>query len=312
MRLLILIPTPADFDRRVHALSVDVSVVHARPGEAAYEEALPVADVMVGRPPVQDVARTSSLQWLQLASAGANNYVGRIPKTIRLTAANGVYGIPVSEHAFALMLGLARSVPAYIRQQTARRWEPHGTFLELSGSTCGVLGLGDIGMAVASRAAAFGMRVVGMRRNPHEKPDGIDEIFGPDELGRMLSECDFVVNTLPGTSSTEDLLDGKMLRSIRKGGVLINVGRGNTIDETALVEVLEDGHLSGAGLDVFEEEPLPESSPLWRMPNVIITPHIGGESPRGDDRVVELFLDNLRRFLDGGSLQNEVDHDLGY
>lgn len=312
MQILVIVPTPADFDDRVKDVSIDVDVVHARPGEAAYDDALQTAQIVLGRPPVEDLPRAGGLRWLQLASAGANPYVGRISGAIFLTTANGVYGVPVSEHAFSLMLALARSIQTYVRSQAEGQWERDGTFLELFGSTCGVLGLGDIGLAVAQRARGFGMRVFATRRHPDQEPDEIDKLYGPDGLERMLSECDFVVNCLPATEATRGVLDTQMLRAMKRGSVLVNIGRGSTIDESALVEALEDGHLAGAGLDVFEEEPLPADSPLWRMPNVIITPHIGGVSPRGDDRIAGLFLDNLRRYVGGAPLKNVVDHELGY
>lgn len=312
MEILVTVATPADFDERVQQLAGAATVVYARRGDPAYDEALQGAEILLGWPPEEGASQISNLRWIQLPSAGANRYVGRIPKTILLTTASGVYGVPVSEHVFALMLGVARTVPKYVRDQTERRWEPSPTSLELFGSTCGVLGLGDIGLAVAARAKVFGMRVLAARRTPEGLPQGVDQIFGPDELEGLLFQCDFVVNTLPETSSTRALLDRKMLRAIKRGGVLVNVGRGSTIEEPALVEALRDGHLAGAGLDVFEEEPLPKDSPLWAMPNVIITPHVGGTSPRGDERVAELFLDNLRRFVEGTTLQNLVDHELGY
>ncbi len=312
MKILVIVPTPSDFDERLRRLLPNAEVVHAGPDLSAYDDALQTAEIIVGSPPVDDLPRAGNLQWLQLPSAGANTYVGRISEAIHLTTANGVYGIPVSEHAFALMLSLARSIQKYVRDQTQGRWDREGTFLELFGSTCGVLGLGDIGLAVAARAKAFGMRVVGIRRNPDRPTEGIDRVYGPDAFEEMLSACDFVVNILPETDATLTLLDRGMIRAMKRGSLLVNVGRGSTIDEAALVQALQDGHLAGAGLDVFEEEPLPPNSPLWEMPNVIITPHIGGSSPRGDDRIADLFLDNFRRYVDSEPLQNLVDHEIGY
>lgn len=312
MQILVLVPIPADFDEHVRDISIDAEVVHAHPGEPAYDDALQSAEILLGRPPVDDLARAGGLRWLQLPSAGANTYVGRISGSILLTTANGVYGVPVSEHAFSLMLCLARSIQGYVRSQALGQWDREGVFLELFDSTCGVLGLGDIGLAVVRRARGFGMRVVATRRNSDQEPEQVDKLYGPDDLERMLSECDFVVNCLPETDATRGILNRGMLRAMKRGSVLVNIGRGSTIDESALVEALEDGHLAGAGLDVFEEEPLPADSPLWQMPNVIITPHIGGASPRGDDRIAGLFLENLRRYVGGAPLQNVVDLELGY
>lgn len=312
MHILVVTSVADDFDRRVHQITAEATVDHARRDSREYEDALQCAEIILGRPPVEDVSRAPELRWLQLASAGANRYVGRIPKHIILTNASGVYGIPAAEHVFALMLGVTRSIPSFVRRQNEGRWDSDGTILELYGSTCGILGLGDIGMAVASRAKAFGMRVLAFRRNASDTPVGVDVVFGLEQLDTMLAQCDFVVNTLPETEATRRLLDRPRIRSIKKGAVVVNIGRGTTMDEAAFVEALQDGYFAGAGLDVFEEEPLPEDSPLWEMPNVIVTPHVGGVSPREPERFTELVLENLRRYTEGRPLKNRVDPDLGY
>lgn len=312
MHVLVVVPTPADFDERVKTIAADVEIVHVTPGEDGYDEALTQSSVILGRPPVGDVPRATELRWLQLSSAGANNYVGKISSDITLTTASGVYGIPTSEHALAMMLALTRSIHKSARDQVNRRWDPSGEYRELHGTTCGLLGLGDIGLAVAQRARAFGMRVLAARRNPDSTPDAVDEVFAVDQLDEMLGQCDHVVNTLPETAFTRKLLDEKRLWAMKKGSFLYNIGRGTTVDQDALVEMLFTGHLAGAGLDVFEEEPLPKESPLWGMSNVIITPHTGGSSPHEDERVAAVFLENLRRFARGEPLKNVVDHDVGY
>jgi len=312
MHVLVVVPTPADFDERVKRIVIDVEIVHTTPGKDGYDEALTQSSIILGRPPVVDVPRAAVLRWLQLSSAGANDYVGKIPKDITLTTASGVYGIPASEHAIAMMLALTRSIHKSARDQVDKRWDPSGDYRELHGTTCGLLGLGDIGMAVAQRVRAFGMRVLAARRNPDGMPDGVDEVFGVDRLDEMLGRCDHVVNTLPETVRTRKILNEKRLRAMKKGSFLYNVGRGTTVDQNALVEMLSAGHLGGAGLDVFEEEPLPKESRLWGMANVIITPHAGGSSPHEDERVAAVFLENLQRFVRKEPLQNVVDHDIGY
>lgn len=312
MQILVTIPTPNDFDVRVSTVAAKARIIHARPGDAGYEEALVGSSVILGRPPADDLRRASSLDWLQLSSAGANTYVGKISNEITLTTASGVYGVPASEHVLAMMLAISRSIHKSARDQHVRRWDRSGTYSELFGSTCGVLGLGDIGMAVAHRVSALGMHVLGSRRNLESAPEGIEEVFPPERLSEMLGRCDHVVNTLPETESTIKMLDRPLLRSMRRGSYLYNIGRGTTVDQDALVEVLQNGHLAGAGLDVFEEEPLPKESPLWLMPNVIITPHVGGMSPREDERVAEVFLENLLSYIRGENLRNLVDHGVGY
>ncbi len=310
--MLVVIPTPDGFDARAKSIAPEIEIVHSRPGDGGYEEALMASSIVLGRPPVDDVGRSRATEWLQLSSAGANQYVGKIPEHVTLTTASGVYGIPAAEHALAMMLAHARSIPKHVRDQSGRRWSRDGTHRELHGSTCGVLGLGDIGTAVARRARAFGMRILAVRRNPGDKPEWIEKLFPPDRTDEMLAQCDYVVNTLPATGATRKMIDGRRLKTMKQGSFLCNVGRGSTVDETALVEALHEGRLSGAGLDVFEEEPLSVESPLWEMENVIITPHVGGSSPREDERVADLFFENLERFVRGEELINRVDPGLGY
>lgn len=312
MQILVVTPTPEDFEQRVASLDAEVTVVRTELGHSEYEDALLSSEVIVGRPPPEDVVRSRAVRWLQLPSAGANRYVGQIPRDIILTSASGVYGAPAAEHVFALLLAFARSIPVFVGNQLRKSWSREGRFIELSGSTCGVLGLGDIGSAVAKRAAAFGMRVLGARKNADRKSDLVDETYSIDQLDEMLGECDFVINTLPATTATTKLIDASRLRAMKRGSFLVNIGRGSTIDETALTEALQSGHLGGAGLDVFEEEPLSSASPLWEMENVIITPHVGGLSPRESERVADLFLDNLERYLRGDELLNRVDPRVGY
>lgn len=312
MRILVVVPSPDDFDVRARRIVPEADVVHARPGEAGYEDGLEACSILLGLPPVDDVHRASELKWLQLSSAGANNYVGKIPLDLKLTTASGVYGIPASEHALAMMLAMVRSIHKSARDQTRRQWDRSGEYRELNGSTCGVLGLGDIGTAVAQRARGFGMRVLAVRRNPQSTPNVVDELFSVDRLNEMLAQCDHVVNTLPETESTLKILDAERLRAMKKGSFLYNVGRGTTVDQDALVDVIRAGHIAGAGLDVFEDEPLPAESPLWGMPNVLITPHVGGLSPHEDERVAVVFFKNLRRYVRGEALVNQVDHRVGY
>lgn len=303
---------PDGFDDQVESVASHVEVIHSRPDDRGYEAALASSKIILGRPAPGDVARSPAVEWLQLASAGANRYVGNIPEHVILTTATGVFGIPVAEHAFAMMLAHTRSLPKSVRDQSQRRWSRDGTYRELYDNTCGLLGLGDIGMAVACRARAFGMRVLAVRRDADNRPDPVDELYSLDRMDDMLAQCDFVVNTLPATDATRKVLNATSLRAMKKGSFLCNVGRGATVDQAALVQALQDGHLAGAGLDVFDEEPLPEASPLWTMDSVIITPHVAGLSPREEERLAELFLSNLKRYVRGEALLNRLDPKVGY
>lgn len=310
--ILALFDPPSDFEQRVRGVMPDDEVVRARRGDEVYPEALERADVIVGRPDVGDLARAARLSWLQLSSAGADAYVRTVREDVVITAANGVYGVPTSEHALAMMLAMVRRLPSSVRAAERKEWERSLEYDELYGRTCGVLGLGDIGSAIARRAKAFGMRVTALRRRPGNPPEYVDKIYGRDSLLEMLAGCDHLVNALPDTPATHHLIDAIALARMKPTAYLCNVGRGATIDETALAGALQDGRLAGAALDVFETEPLPEESPLWELSNVLITPHRGGSSPREDERVAELFLENLARSARGDELLNVVDRDLGY
>lgn len=310
--ILALFDPPSDFEQRVHGVYPDEEVIRARRGDQRYPDALEQAGIIIGRPDVDDLERAARLSWLQLSSAGADHYVDAVRAEIVITAANGVYGVPTSEHALAMMLAMVRCLPASVRAAGRKAWERSVEYDELYGRTCGILGLGDIGSAIARRARAFGMRVTALRRRPGNPPEYVDEIYGRDGLLQMLPECDHVVNALPATPATRHLIDATALARMKPTAYLCNVGRGATIDEAALAHALQDGKLAGAALDVFETEPLPSDSPLWALPNVLITPHTGGSSPREDERVAELFLENLARKARGEELLNVVDRDLGY
>lgn len=261
------------------------------------------------------VYRQPRLRWIHTASAGVDRLTlgdRPFPKHVLLTNSSGVYGVAGAEHVLGMMLHFARGFHFYLKQQRLGAWVRDLTpARRLQGSTVVVLGLGDLGRNVVARAKAFGVRVIGVRRQPGAVP-GADRVVTVDELDAVLPLADHLVITLPLTAQTRRLLDRRRLFLLPKGAYVYNIGRGAVIDQDALVEALQAGHLAGAGLDVFEQEPLPPESPLWRMENVIITPHIGADTPWDADAAAELFLDNLQRFLDGKPLRNVVDPDLGY
>ena len=274
-----------------------------------------------------------ALRWLQLWSAGADWLLeADLPDGLTVTSASGVHEASVPEHAFALLLALGRNLPQTIRAQDRKQWlryRPDATetdggtlgdadafsafdLFELDGKTMLLLGTGAIGSRIGQIAQAFGMRVVGVRHDPSKAADGVDEMVGTDALAERLPEADVVMVTLPATPETRGLLDREHVARMKPTAVLVNVGRGEVVDEAALVDALQNGRLAGAGLDVFEEEPLPEGSPLWSMPNVIVSPHAAGRTPQYDRRALALFLDNLRRYESGDDLRNVVDLERGY
>jgi phosphoglycerate dehydrogenase-like enzyme len=213
------------------------------------------------------------------------------------------------------MLAFARQLPALVRAQQQARWQPPppARLFELSGQTLAIVGLGAIGSALASRAAALGMRVVGVRRSAGSTaPPGVERLYAFDGLDLALAEADHVAIALPLTPQTRGLFDAARLGRMKPGAHLYNVGRGATVDADALLAALRSGRLAGAGLDVTEPEPLPSESPLWREPNVIVTAHSSGLTPRSFERYARLLLDNLGRWVRGEALLNVVDKRLGY
>jgi phosphoglycerate dehydrogenase-like enzyme len=233
----------------------------------------------------------------------------------------------MAEYVLMMMLALAHRLPAMLYYQGRGEWPSQRwrKFVpqELRGATVGVVGYGSIGREIGRLARAFGMRVLGTRRGAasgtasYELPplaggDEPDRLYGSGQLLNMLPECDYVVLTVPYTSATHHLIDRQALRAMKNTSLLINVARGSVVDEAALIHALRKGSIAGAALDVFEEEPLPDDSPLWKMDNVIISPHVAGFTPHYDDRATALFAENLRRHLDGETLLNQVEQEREY
>lgn len=253
------------------------------------------------------------LRWLQATSAGIGQYVKRLgygesmPGTI-FTTASGVHAVPLAEFCLLAMLAHFRNMALMQADQKARRWERFAT-TDLQGKAVAVVGLGHVGVEVARLSKAFGMTVLATKARPErsELPPTVDRFYPPAELHAMLSLADVVVLIVPHTPATERLIDASAFAAMKQGAFLINIARGAVVDETALIEALRSGHLGGAALDVFATEPLPADSPLWDMPNVLVSPHSASTSDRENERITDLFCDNLRRFLDGAPLRNVLD-----
>jgi phosphoglycerate dehydrogenase-like enzyme len=235
---------------------------------------------------------------------------------IVVTNNSGVHAPNIAEHLMAMMLAFARQLPFLYRGQLAREWRDSTTrprVFELSGQTLLVVGLGDIGLALAERAAAFGMRVIGTRRRPEQPaPSTVSRVVATDRLAEVLPEADHVAICLPLTAGTRGLFDAAMLTRMKPTGYLYNIGRGPIVATDALVEALANGGLGGAGLDVTDPEPLPPDSPLWAMDNVLITMHTSGGTPHYWDRALELLVANIDRYERGEELHNRVDPETGY
>lgn len=281
------------------------------------------ADVFYGwRLPGELVSRGLRLRWIQSASAGIEENLGPEVRERRIVVTNGagIAAVGIAEHVIGLMLAFCRNHHVAARLQAEARWDRPSVIggngapvREFRGSRVAVLGLGPIGAAVAERSAALGAVVRGMRRRaPASTPAPYEEVVGPEGLNGLLDWADFVVLAVPHTPATTGLIGAAELARMRADAYLINVARGSVVDEPALVDALRRRAIAGAGLDVFAEEPLPSSSPLWRLPNAILTPHVAGAVPQYFERALALFVDNLERHLAGRPLRNTVDHELGY
>ncbi|KKO50993.1 D-2-hydroxyacid dehydrogenase [Paenibacillus sp. DMB20] len=256
----------------------------------------------------------SRVRWIQVWSAGVDRMpLGKLrERGIRLTNASGVHSIPISEHIFAMMLAYTRNLHHAVRNQSKGSWDKSGTFSELSGKTAVIAGVGQIGSAAAKVAKVFGMTTVGVRRSGRPDPH-IDRMYATDELDQALAEGDFVINILPLTAETKGLFNAGRFAAMKDNAFFVNVGRGPTVDTNALVAALKSGKLAGAGLDVFEKEPLPEDHPLWGLDNVILTPHTAGDTVHYTERVLDIFLDNLKAYREGKSLpRNVIDYERSY
>lgn len=290
-------------------------------------------EIAVGQFPTQLLAKAKNLRWFQQWSAGADWLLDH-PEVQKLdfvlTSASGVHAIPISEHIFAFLLAFARNLPQAWHAQQERVWmkeqnqarrktakDDIATYsrrdvFELAGKTMLLIGIGEIGERTAQIARALDMGIIGVRNNPDHDTPGVSQMVGPDELISVLPKADVIVSTVPLTAETHHLLDEAAFAAMKKGAYLINIGRGGTVDQEALVAALQSGKLAGAGLDVFEEEPLPSDSPLWEMDNVLLTPHASGATPQYNERAFAIFLDNLQRYQAGAQLRNVVDKSKGY
>ena len=304
---------------------------------AVYEPRLAEIEIVAGSFPHELIARAPALRWFQQWGAGAD-WLLRMPavqeQEFVLTNASGIHAIQIAEHIFAFLLAFARNLPQALRAQSdhvwvSNRWQvahsstikPGQTFhyfinndavFELAGKQMLIAGVGEIGARTAKLAKAFDMEVVGVRRNPDQTVADVDKMVGFDSLMVALPQADFVVNALPYTGETQHLFDAAAFAAMRQSAYFVNIGRGGTHHEADLIAALQSGAIAGAGLDVFAQEPLPADSPLWDLPNVIITSHYAGLTPVYDARAFAIFIDNLARYMRQAPLRNVVDKTLGY
>lgn len=277
-----------------------------------FDQHLPAADIVWGAMRPSQIPLGQRLKLIQVQSAGVDHMLSPelTQSSARLCTASGIHSETIAEHVLGMMLSLVRGYAAHIRNQQKRVWKPMEPEL-LHGKTLGIVGFGAIGQAIGFRARAFGMRVIGMRKTPSPSP-AAHEVWADDRLDELMPLVHHLVLAVPLTNETRGLVNGGRLELLQRGAFVYNIARGDVIDEAALTALLASGHLGGAGLDVFEKEPLPECSPLWDLPNVIITPHCAGSMPDYRERAFKIFLENLERFTQGKDLLNEVDKRAGY
>ena len=250
------------------------------------------------------------LRWIQATSSGIGPFVrnaGLDRSGIRISSAAGIHAVPLAEHTLLALLYFVKDVPARQQDRRGRVWERY-CGRELRGMTAGVVGLGAVGQEIGRTLRAVGMRVVGVRRSPVVDASalGADEVTTPDRLSELLPHCDALVLIAPHTPETEGMIGAGELAALPRGAILVNVARGALVDEDALVDALRAGHLGGAALDVARVEPLPAASPLWDLPNVLLTAHSASTVERENERLTTLFVENLRRFRAEEPLINEL------
>jgi len=286
--------------------------------EARFDTLLADAEVLYGIPDVDParlsrvVEANSRLRWVHVMAAGgggqikAANLSAEQLERVQFTTSAGVHGGPLSEYAVFGVLAGAKQLPRILDQQRAHHWSDRWMMGQVSEQRVLLLGLGGIGREVARKLSLLGAYVMGISR--HQRPvEHVDEIISPDRLHEAACRADAVVSSLPGTAATQGMVDDALLAAMKPGVTLVNVGRGTVIDEPALIRALERGHVGLAVLDVTAAEPLETGSPLWDLPNVLLTPHTAALSEAEDRLIAELFVDNARRYLDGDALVNRVD-----
>jgi phosphoglycerate dehydrogenase-like enzyme len=294
-------------------------------GEARWLAMLEEAEVLFGIPGdsaeglAEAVTGLPGLRWVHATSAGAGEVVRKaaLPaealERVVITTSSGVHAVPLAEFAILGLLTIAKELPRFVEDQRARAWpEIRRPLRELRGGTLVLVGLGDIGLEVARLAKAFGMRTVGFRRTEAPPPADVDEVHGPGRLAELAGRADAMVVSLPLTEATAGMIDRATIEALPPTCIFVNVGRGGVVDEPALIEALRERRIAGAVLDVFATEPLPPDSPLWTLDNVVVTPHAVALSDRENERIVQLFVANLRRYLAGEPLVNVVEPGVYY
>jgi len=315
--LVNLSPLPEALKEKIHTAAAgkyEVIDILDKPTD----EQLAACEIIFGNAKPDLIAKMPALKWVHAQTAGVDIYLNSAPRLsddILLTNSTGAYGVPIAEHMLTYTLMLLRHAYEYITRQQEKTWGFIGKIGHtLYGRRVTVVGMGDIGGRYAMLCHAMGAKVCGVVRTPRaQMPPYIDRLYTTEQLDEALQDADIVALALPGTSETAGILSRERLRGMKKGALIVNVGRGTAIDQDALVQLLKNGHLGGAALDVTTPEPLPQDNPLWELPNVLITPHVGhGGRANTDEIIVSKFLRYLDDYIAGRKLERLVDRDAGY
>lgn len=314
MNILVTTPVEQRHKERLTAAAPDAAFIYMRADEVT-EGDVAAANVIFGniKPELLNAATIGRLKLVQLFTAGSDGYINALPQGAKLTNTTGAFGLAISEHMLAMLLMLKKRLHEYRDNQMNCEWKDMGTVTSIEDSAIVIIGLGDIGGEFARKAKALGAYTIGVRRKDMRKPDYIDELVLTDDLDQVLPRADVVAMALPNMPTTYQLLDRRRIGLLKDGAIVLNVGRGQTIDTEALCDALEQGRIM-AGLDVVDPEPLPSGHRLWKMKNAIVTPHISGffHLQQTQDRMVRIAAENIKRLREGRELINIIDIETGY
>ena len=315
-KLVVYFPAPEEFVDRLNRLSDKFEIIACKDkGELkAHLAETEILITLFAWPDADMIRQASQLRWIQALTAG----VDFLPlkdieeQGVILTSGRGIHKIYIAEYAIAAMINLARNFHLMFRNQLKGKWDRSVPQDEINGSTVGILGLGSIGQEIARKASLLGMRVIGAKNDP-TPVDGAQQVYGPAELDEVFKQSDYIINLLPDSPATIGLIDKSYFSLMKKSACFINLGRGATVNQTDLLEALQDKTIRALVSDVYDKEPLPEDHPLWQLDNVILTPHIAGVSPKYLQRAMDIVEYNLQAYIRGaGKMSNVVDFMKGY
>jgi D-3-phosphoglycerate dehydrogenase len=314
-RIVLCYPVEPRHVAQIAAAAPSAEIVDA--GQERVAREILAADIFCGHAkvpmPWDEVIRQGRLRWIQSSAAGLDHCLvpAVVESPVIVTSASGVLADQVTEHTIALLTGLTRTLPVFFRAQQQREFIRRPT-RDLTGATVGIVGMGGVGRRLVEVLAAFKTRILATDWYPIDKPPQVESLWPPERLDEMLPLVDVLILSVPLTDRTRGMIGARELGLLKPGSLLVNVARGPLVVEDALVAALRSGHLAGAAVDVTATEPLPTDSALWELPQVIITPHVGGQSARRIDNMTDFFCENLRRDQAGEPLRNLVDKRLGF